>query len=99
VAAGDGEWAVSENVLDFELTEYEVRVLAAGLDQWGGPGRPTHELAVALGWSSLADLDAGCGRLAATIQSGAAMTALDWTRALAAAEIAFASDVFGAGYE
>src|SRR3954454_385973 len=83
----------------FALSPAEVTTLAQGLDQWGGPGRPTRELAVALGWSDLAAMDEGCARLARAIERGEALSALDWTRALVSTEIAFVSDVFGAGYE
>src|SRR4051794_5251350 len=38
-------------------------------------------------------------RLAATLASGTDLSSLDATRVLAAAEVAFASDVFGAGVE
>ena len=83
----------------FALSLQEVTTLVQGLAQWGGPGRPTQELAVALGWSDLSDMDNGCRRLALAVEHGEAMSALDWTRVLASTELAFASDVFGAGYE
>ena len=85
--------------MTFDLSPAEVTTLVRGLDQWGGPGRPTQELAVALGWADLAGMDEGCQRLAGAIERGEALSAFDWTRALVSTEIAFASDVFGAGYE
>jgi hypothetical protein len=85
--------------MSFDLTPEQIDVLVAGLKQWGGPGRPTNELAVALGWSDVGQLDGGCVALASRIRAKEPMTAKEWTQALASAELAFASDVFGAGYE
>lgn len=83
----------------FALDEIEKRVLLAGLDQWGGPARPTNELAVALGCTDTDDLMQHCERLGAALTANSPLSALDWTRIVASAEISFASDVFGAGYE
>lgn len=85
--------------IGFALHPNEVTVLVRGLGQWDGPGRPTHELAIALGWPDLAGMDEGSARLARSIADGEELSPLDWTRALASAELAFASDVFGAGVE
>jgi hypothetical protein len=77
----------------------ERRLLSEGLQQWGGPAKPTDQLAVAIGFAGVADFDAGRERIAAEIELGGPLTTLDATRALAATEIVFASDIFGAGVE
>lgn len=89
----------TEGGISYDLTEEEATVLGQGLLQWGGPARPTRELAAALGWTSVSDLLNGSQLLRRRIQAAEGLSALEWTQALAAAEIAFASDVFGAGYE
>src|SRR5690349_6060085 len=65
----------------------------------GGPAHATDELAVALGFRDVDDLDAEAERLAAVLKSGGQLSPLDATRALAAAEVVFVSDVFGAGVD
>jgi hypothetical protein len=82
-----------------DLTEGERRLLREGLGQWGGPARPTNELAVALGFADLSDFDDQRDRLSDSLAKGETLSSLDATRALVATEIVFASDVFGAGVE
>lgn len=82
------------------LTDEERGMLVSGLNEWGGPANGTQSLAVAMGFSSLEDLDAGDGqRIVEDISSGRALSVRDWTRALVATEIAFSSAVFGAADE
>lgn len=87
------------DVMHADLTEGERRLLREGLAQWGGPARPTNELAVALGFADLSDFDDQRDRLSDSLAKGETLSSLDATRALAATEIVFASDVFGAGVE
>lgn len=83
-----------------ELTDEERGMLVSGLVEWGGPAEGTELLAVAMGFSSLGDLDAGDGqRILEDISFGRALSVRDWTRALVATEIAFASAVLGAAGE
>ena len=96
---GYGRPVPNHEAMVFPLHESEKAVLLAGLQQWGGPARPTNELAVALGFTDTGDLLQHCKRLAAALMAGTPLSALDWTRIVASAEINFASDVFGAGYE
>jgi hypothetical protein len=83
----------------YDLTPIERGVLWQGVFQWSGPAHCTEELAVALGFSSVDDLHAEGERIRGAIQDGLAMSHLDWARALAATEVVFISDVFGAGAE
>lgn len=85
--------------LSVDLDESERRVLAAGLNEWGGPARPTEELAIAIGFEGLGDLDRGRLRLRQAIEDHQPLTRLDWARALLATEIVFASDVVGSGHD
>lgn len=92
---------MSEHVkaVSLQLTDDERRMLAYGLKDWGGPAHGTDSLAVAMGFSSLDDLEEDGERIAAAILSGQALPVRDWTRAMVATEIAFASDVLGTGSE
>ncbi|MFZ2503887.1 MAG: hypothetical protein WAW88_14585 [Nocardioides sp.] len=85
--------------IQFRLDDDERRVLRAGLIEWGGPATCTTELAVAMGYQSLADLFEEGGRIGDAIAEGRPLSRTDWTRALLATEIAFASNVMGSGLE
>ena len=83
-----------------QLTEDERELLTRGVVQWsGGPTRLTNELAVALGFADVSDFDAETWRLAEALGEKADLSSRDAVRALVATEIAFASDVFGAGVD
>jgi hypothetical protein len=80
------------------LTEEERYMLDRGLVEWGGPARCTKELAVAMGFTDVDDLIRGEGRrILHDLRAQVPLTPLDWTRALLATEIVFASNVLGAG--
>jgi hypothetical protein len=81
------------------LTDDERHLLRTALDQWGGPARPTDALAVALGFTDVDDFYSETRKVAALLAGGGDLSPLDATRVLAAAEVVFASDVFGAGVE
>jgi hypothetical protein len=85
--------------MDVELSEDEKRLLSEGLNQWGGPAKLTDQFAVAMGFQGVSDFYAQAERIVAVIESAEPLSALDATRALAATEIVFASDIFGAGAE
>jgi hypothetical protein len=57
------------DVMHADLTEGERRLLLDGLAQWGGPARPTNELAVALGFADLSDFDDQRRRLSDSLAS------------------------------
>jgi hypothetical protein len=86
--------------MSVQLTEDVRELLAAGVGQWdGGPAKPTDELAVALGFADVSDFYAETRRLGELLRERAAPSSSDAVRALVATEIAFASDVFGAGVD
>lgn len=82
-----------------ELSEKEIAFLSQGLIQWGGPVAPSDGLARVIGFDSAADLYDRASSLAQRIRGRQAMSANDWWRSLRAAEINFASDTLGAGFE
>ncbi|MGL5824757.1 MAG: hypothetical protein ACRCYU_08050 [Nocardioides sp.] len=89
----------SEEMLDLPLTDDERELLCRGLREWGGPARCTEELAVAMGFRSVADLVVEAFRLADVVHDGRPLPEADWVRVLFATEIAFASDVVGSGLD
>lgn len=82
-----------------DLTLDEAQFLERALQQWGGPGRCTEALAAALGFNDLADFSTSLQALIQALKNGEALSRTNWTRVLLASEIAFASDVVGAGVE
>jgi hypothetical protein len=83
----------------FDLSDDERTMLIDGLIGWEGPGHGTDSLAVAMGFADLDDLATEGERIARAIGTGDALPVRDWTRALVAAEFAFASDLLGTGSE
>lgn len=96
-----GPWLDDPEVpVHLRLTDDERELLRAGLEQWGcGPTMCTEELAVAMGFQSLADLYEQAERIADGIGAGEPQTSTDWTRALLATEVVFSSDVVGSGVD
>ncbi|AJT42922.1 hypothetical protein UM93_06020 [Psychromicrobium lacuslunae] len=78
------------------MTALERRLLWEGLMQWGGPARCSEELAVAMGFESVADLYEEGRRIRASLRAHEPMKHVDWTRAMIAAEIIFISSSLGA---
>lgn len=85
------------DVVAVQLTDQERYVLGSGLVEWGGPARCTEELAIAMGFRSVADLFTESDRLIRLLEEGGPMSAFDWARMHLATEIVFASDVVGSG--
>ena len=85
--------------IQFRLSDEERSVLRAGLIEWGGPANCTDELAVAMGFQSVIDLFAEGARIGDAIVEGRPLSRTDWTRALLATEIVFASNVMGSGWD
>ncbi len=81
------------------LDELERRFLRSAMLEWGGPARPTDELASALGFASAGSMPRETWELWQRIEKGQTLTSADWRRVLLAAEVAFASDVFGSGLD
>lgn len=88
-----------DDVVDVALTEKERFLLEHGLVEWGGPARCTEAMAVAIGFDSVADLLASGYRIAEDLSKGKPLTRSDWTRALLATEVVFASNVLGSGHD
>jgi hypothetical protein len=91
-----------QDLVTVALTDDERYLLTVGISDWDeiAPARATDAIAQAMGYADAKDLcDVTGPRLAAAIRKGEALTRGDWVRALAAAEIAFASDVLGTGSE
>lgn len=95
----DGEpWKDDPSLpIQFRLSTEERALLRAGLDEWGGPARCTEEFARAMGFDGVDDLFASGDRIGDAIVAGDALSRTDWTRALLATEIVFASNVVGSG--
>ncbi|WP_336156841.1 hypothetical protein [Amycolatopsis sp. VC5-11] len=87
----------AEELVAIELADEEREVLRCGLAEWGGPAHCTEELAVAMGFQSVADVHEDGRRLRTALIAGDPLSTRDWRRALVATEIVFASDVFGSG--
>lgn len=88
-----------DEVVDVALTDEERFLLEHGLVEWGGPARCTEAMAVAIGFDSVAELLASGYRIADALSKGKPLTRSDWTRALLATEVVFASDVLGSGHD
>lgn len=86
-------------LIDVELTRIERRVLSRGLIEWDGPAHCTESMARAMGIVSVDDLSHAGRHMADDLDAGRPLSRRDWTRALLATEIAFASDVLGSGIE
>jgi len=92
----------AHETFDLALTDDERYMMSHGLIDWdteGGPARATDPVAQAMGFSGADDLCDQGQRLAIAIRAGRPLSGPDWVRALATAEIAFASDVLGTGLE
>ncbi len=63
------------------------------------PARPTHEFAIAMGFTSVDRLASEAWVLWKRIESDSALSSEDWCRVLLAAEVVFASDVVGSGLD
>jgi hypothetical protein len=88
-----------EQILHADLTDAERFVLTQGLAEWGGPAHCTDAMARAMGFRDVANLFEDGGRIARDLHARRPLSRRDWTRALLATEIVFASDVLGSGTE
>lgn len=86
-----------DEAVTVDLSAAERSMLASGLAEWDGPGHCTDEMARAMGFADASDLLREGRRLEGDLAEGRALSRRDWTRALLATEIAFASDVMGSG--
>lgn len=74
-------------------------MLRAALLEWGGPAKPTEQLALAMGFQGLEGLSRDVMTLREALKEGVPLSREDWQRVLLATEIVFASDVVGSGLD
>ncbi|MEJ7691082.1 MAG: hypothetical protein WKF76_11990 [Nocardioidaceae bacterium] len=82
-----------------DLADDELHMLVLGLTDWGVKEAATERLAAAMGFASIADLLRRAVVSPKPWRLVRPLSVRDWTRALVATEIAFASEVFGTGRE
>lgn len=85
--------------VEVSFDDEELRFLRAALLDWGGPARPTDEIAVALGFTTADQVSQGTWELWQRIEQDRTLATEDWRRVLLAVEIVFASDVVGSGLD
>ncbi|MFD4958927.1 hypothetical protein [Microbacterium sp. NPDC058389] len=89
----------SDDVVDVSLSDDERFLLDRGLVEWSGPARSSEAMAIAIGFSSVEELITEGHRIADALANKRPLTRNDWTRALLATEVVFASDVLGSGHD
>jgi hypothetical protein len=89
--------ASPDDLVSIPLEDGEVLLLRSGVSEWGGPAHCSNELAVAMGFASVADLLVEGQRLWRSLGRREPLSRRDWARVLVATEFAFASVVFGSG--
>ncbi|MFB2597473.1 hypothetical protein ACEXQE_06760 [Herbiconiux sp. P17] len=85
-----------DELIYYDLSSIERKVLRHGLVEWGGPAHCTEELAVAMGFASIADLFAESKRITGALKESQPMRHIDWARTMLATEIVFMSGTVGA---
>jgi len=92
---------MQENVSaqELDISEREVEMLGQGLLHFGGPAHATEEFATAMGFKGAERMPEECMEIRRKLEGSEALSARDWTRALLALEICFASELMGVGYE
>lgn len=88
-----------DELVEVALTDQERRLLRCGLTEWGGPAQCTDAMAMAMGFNDLADFRVQQDRLHDAVENRQPLSMRDWSRALIATEIVFASDVVGSGLD
>jgi hypothetical protein len=73
----------------YDLDPDERALLVSGFTEWFGPLEISEALAVALGFHGVEEMWVEGDRIAVAIATGQALPAKDWSRAVAAAGIAF----------
>jgi len=89
----------SDEVVDVALSDDERFLLDRGLVEWGGPAHCTEAMATALGFDGVDHLLTEGYRIADDLSKKRPLTRRDWTRALLATEVVFASNVLGSGHD
>ncbi len=86
-------------VLRIELECDELAVLLRGLGQWGGPASTSDAVAALLGLTDATTMTHEIRRIGGVLRVSQDLQAREWHMALAATEIVFISDRYGAGVE
>jgi hypothetical protein len=89
----------ADGVVTIELSDAERDFMFRNLGEWDGPARGTALLLSMFGLSTTNALRDMARRLGKAIRGGIALTNLDWARALVLTEIAWGSDLLGAGLD
>ena len=87
----------SDETISVKLSDEERLLLASGLLEWVGPAHCSDAMAVALGFDGVEHLLVEGDRISKDLSKRLPLSRRDWTRALLATEVAFASDVVGSG--
>lgn len=82
-----------------DLTDAERDFMFRNLGEWAGPARGADLLLPVFGLSTSRQLIDMAWRLGGLIRDGAQLSNLDWARALLLTEIAWGSDLLGAGID
>ncbi|MGC5166346.1 hypothetical protein [Luteimicrobium sp. DT211] len=77
----------------------EVTLLVRATSQWGGPAHASEGLARAMGFEDTSAMLVELAALGRALRTDTPLEPIEWARVLVATEIAFASDLFGAGTE
>jgi len=88
----------AEKLVRIALSDDELRVLVAGVNEWLGPAYCTLEMAIAMGFGNYDELESMADRLVDSLPA-MSLSDTDWTRVLLATEIAFASSAMGSGLD
>jgi len=91
--------ADSDEIVAVELSQAERDLVEAALREWGGGAHGTEKIAQAIGFESMQERWRERDRILLAVRDRRPLSRTDWTRLLLATEIAFASDVVGAGVE
>jgi len=86
-------------MISIDLSPEERDLLRQGLLEWGGPARCSEEMAIAIGFRSVAELLEESVKIADILLTATSMRELDWRRVLLATEIVFVSNVVGSGID
>jgi hypothetical protein len=88
-----------DRLVDIDLTDDERDFMFRNLGEWGGPARGADLLLAVFGLTTSRELVDMAYRLGDSIREGASLSDLDWARALLLTEIAWGSDLLGAGID
>ena len=86
---------MTNDTFTLDLPDDERRLLAIGLDSWDADSKGRMLMAPIVG-ATIDDFHPLVRRLHTAVATGAPLSALEWTRVLVLAEVAYASEILGA---